>query len=393
MVIKWPSEEEQMRIRSCFLILLFGAARCLLADVLYSVTELGSLGGGLSHGLGINQAGEVTGGSVTLSAYANDHAFLYSNGQMTDLGTLDGGRLGTDSQGSGINNRGQVAGYSSIPGGSHAFLYSNGQMKDLGTLGGQSSLASDINDAGQVTGVANTSAGASHAFLYSNDQMMDLGTLGGSYSGASAINNAEQITGTSYTSTGPAHAFLYSNGQMIDLGTLGQSYISSSGADINNSGQVTGDSSMSNGASRAFLYSNGQMIDLGTLGNSIFGNDSYGGAINDAGQVVGSYGTGSFFHPFLYSNGQMVDLNNLIDPALGITLTGATDINNYGQIVANGEEGTSPGVHAFLLTPVPEPHTGALLGISLLALLVWSPRMRHWHTELSDPLTIYKPLS
>jgi probable HAF family extracellular repeat protein len=131
------------------------------------------------------------------------------------------------------------------------------------------------------------------------------------------------------------------------------------------------------------------MIDLGTLGNSIFGNSSYGGTINDAGQVVGDfdlYGTRSFFHPFLYSNGQMVDLNNLIDPALGITLTGASDINNYGQIVANGEEGTSPGVHAFLLTPVPEPHTRAALGISLLALLVCSPRTRHRaHRTVGSP--------
>jgi probable HAF family extracellular repeat protein len=235
-------------------------------------------------------------------------------------------------------------------------------------LGGQDSGGADINDAGQVTGTSSTSAGPSHAFLYSNGQMIDLGTLGGSFSGGGSINSVGQVVGSSFTSAGPSHAFLYSNGQMTDLGTLGPSYTDSSGADINNAGQITGSSSTSSGVSRAFLYSNGQMMDLGTLGISIFANESYGGAINDAGQVVGQSGGGSFFHAFLYSNGQMVDLNNLIDPALGITLTGATDINNYGQIVANGEEGASPGVHAFLLTPVPEPDTRALLCIPLLTL-------------------------
>jgi probable HAF family extracellular repeat protein len=297
---------------------------------------------------------------------------------MTDLGTLDGGAVGSDSEGSAVNNRGQVTGYSSAPGGERGFLYSNGRMMDLGTLGGQSSRGADINDAGQIVGFSSTSAGPSHAFLYSNGQMTDLGTLGGSFSGGGSINSVGQVVGSSSTSAGPSHAFLYSNGQMTDLGTLGPSYIDSSGSDINNAGQVTGSSSTSSGTSRTFLYSNGQMMDLGTLGSSIFGNNSYGGAINDAGQVVGSfdlYGTRSFFHPFLYSNGQMVDLNNLIDPALGITLTGATDINNYGQIVANGEEDASPGVHAFLLTPVPEPDTRALLCLPLLILLVWRCRL------------------
>ena len=67
----------------------------------------------------------------------------------------------------------------------------------------------------------------------------------------------------------------------------------------------------------------------------------------------------------------MVDLNTLIDPTLGITLTGAVDINNSGQIVANGNY-ASPGVHAFLLTPVPEPGTTALLVMPLLFMAcVW----------------------
>ena len=70
------------------------------ADVLYSVTDLGSLGPYLTIGTGINNAGQVTGLSdISTGAY---RAFLYSNGKMTYFGTLGG-----DSFGKGINNAGK----------------------------------------------------------------------------------------------------------------------------------------------------------------------------------------------------------------------------------------------------------------------------------------------
>ena len=72
-------------------------------------------------------------------------------------------------------------------------------------------------------------------------------------------------------------------------------------------------------------------------------------------------------HAFLYSNGQMYDLNDGIDPALKRTLGSAYGINDHGQIVANGFNGSSN--HAYLLTPVPEPSTVALFGMAVLGLL------------------------
>src|SRR3954453_22886527 len=78
-----------------------------------------------------------------ISSFGYPHAFLYSNGRMTDLGTLLGSCC---SSGSGINAIGEVTGNSN-----HAFLYSNGRMADLGTLVGTCcSTGSSINNLGQV---------------------------------------------------------------------------------------------------------------------------------------------------------------------------------------------------------------------------------------------------
>jgi probable HAF family extracellular repeat protein len=197
-----------------------------------------------SVGSGLNDDGQVTGTADTASG--NLHAFLYSNGQMMDLGTLPG--LNT-SQGSGINNHGQVTWYSyTVHNNSRSFIYSDGQFVDLGTLeGGTWSAAYAINDAGQVTGTAQTFAGEpaslGHAFIYSDGQMIDLGTLGGRYSVGFAINNMGQVVGQAETSSNLFSAFLYSDGVMtdlndlVDLSALGFGKLYGAEA-INDSGQI-----------------------------------------------------------------------------------------------------------------------------------------------------------
>lgn len=346
-----------MRTRSCvFLALLFGACHSLLAGVLYSVTDLGALRlNETVDGAGINNLGQVvgyeypTGGPAALS-----HAFLYLDGQMTDLGPGNAWD---------INNTGQITGeFATATGYHHAFLYSNGQRTDLGAYGGNTSVGFAINDLGQVTGTVNPSSIGSHAFLYSDGQTSIPGTL----VEGRGINDAGEIAG--YTNKGPA---IYSHGQTIDLGTSGGVAFA-----INNAGQVTGYIRSGATGQHAFLDSNGQMQDLGTLPGA---SDANAYAINNSGQVVGISsevvgipGTLSGAHAFLYSNGQMLDLNDLIDPALGMTLYNAVGINDRGQIVANGVDHS--GSHAFLLTPTPEPSTVALLGVPLLTLLVWSRR-------------------
>jgi probable HAF family extracellular repeat protein len=154
---------------------------------------------------------------LALSIPAGLHAeYLFT---VTDLGTLGG----TTSLATGINAWGQVVGTSTTSYGvSRAFVYWHGVMIDLGTLGGDYSSATAINNVGQVIGVATTSTGDQHAFLFQGSTMTDLGTLGGNTSQANAINDHGQIVGSSTLANGQTRAFLYDHGAMTNLGALGE---------------------------------------------------------------------------------------------------------------------------------------------------------------------------
>ena len=81
----------------------------------------------------------------------------------------------------------------------HAFLYSNGTMTDLGTLGANDSEGHAINLAGTVAGWANTKTGQREAFFEPiGKKIVDLGALAplaGSESRATGINDFGEMVG------------------------------------------------------------------------------------------------------------------------------------------------------------------------------------------------------
>src|SRR5438309_1602303 len=111
--------------------------------------------------------------ATTAPSSGGGHAFLYQNGDTTDLGTLSGDDV---SSGLAVNDRGAVVGISALAGqpGNRGFLSWRGRMVNLGTLGGTSTTPFAVNKYLVVVGSASTDAEVPHGFVYALGRMVDL---------------------------------------------------------------------------------------------------------------------------------------------------------------------------------------------------------------------------
>ena len=180
------------------------------------------------------------------------------------------------------------------------------------------------------------------AILWQHGEMINLGTLGGNQSAAFWINNKGQVGGIAANSIldpfslagfgTQTRTFLWEKGVMRDLGTLGGP--DSFGGGVNDRGQVVGVSytdSTPNGSTgiptiHPFLWENGRMLDLGSLGGTL--GEPFD--LNERGDVVGdmTLAGDEFAHPFLWSDGTLTDLGTF-----GGDNGRATGVNNAGEVV------------------------------------------------------------
>ena len=240
----------------------------------------------------------------------------------------------------GINDRGQIVGYSVFgrrmddEGGEedvvHAVLWQQGVITDLGTLAGGDSVATAINNAGQIVGFSD-----GRAVMWDRGTIVDLGTLapdvvyGSSWSYAKAINNRGQIVGEGNAAGNEqcTHAILWDRGAIVDLGTLNggacewPDHDSSIALAINDRGQVAGRSAAPGGFDHAVVWDRGRMVDLGPAGG---GHSSEATGINNRGEVIGTSG-----YPALWRHGRITQL----EVPLGGGRLWPIAINERGQVI------------------------------------------------------------
>jgi probable HAF family extracellular repeat protein len=291
-------------------------------------------------------------------------------------------------------------------------------MKDLGGLvPGGYGQAWDVNDSGQVVGLADSldasGTPATHIFLWtpggtdgvpSNPPMKDLQIPWGGLSYL-AINKSGVVVGNEATSAGRYHAFVWDQDRGgRDLNDLVPSDLGVElryATAIDYQGKIVADGWNIGGPAHAYmLFDNNhdgdfkdpnEVTDLGTLR----GATSAGAyAINDVGQVAGGSGSNAViwqngvmkslgqFHKEAPTasginhssvvvgytinygawawtgSGSITGLNDLIPRNSRWNLLGAFGISDAGTIVGYGTPPSGGPTHAFLVTPTSAPAVG-----------------------------------
>lgn len=179
--------------------------------------DLGTLPGYDTTPYAINDSGQIAGRAVSLGS-DNLTAITVNNGMITPLPSLGGNFDGAF----GINNNGVIVGASATAPlntpnyQQHAAMWQNGKITDLGTLpNGNHAIAFGVNSQGNIVGGSTAAAHSlyDHGFVRPhNGTMQDLNTLipansGWLLLGAQSINDQGQIVGTGRVN-GEFHAYL-----------------------------------------------------------------------------------------------------------------------------------------------------------------------------------------
>lgn len=189
-----------------------------------TMRDLGTIGGTQVFDLdGINERGQVI-GQMTMADEVRSHPFLWDGKRLIDLGTFGGNGANANW----FNETGEVVGHSQYatfcPGWGegpidHAYLWRNGVMTDLGTVPGINPLeglssAWGINSKTQIVGNSATcDYSVLDAFLWEDGSMVDLNTLISPGSPLHLalpvyISDLGEIAGLGFFPNGDVHTFL-----------------------------------------------------------------------------------------------------------------------------------------------------------------------------------------
>jgi len=201
----------------------------------------------------VNNAGQILGEGRPAANPFVRHAFVFDGGVLTDLGDL-GVHEETSTTALTLKEDGRVLGSSvTVHPNEHAFVWESGVMTDLhdpAQIAGPSSRAWDVNSSGVICGGADfldDGFDASNAALWIGGAVLDLGNLApGEIWGSSiatSINDLGQVVGSTKTPSGANRGFLWQAGVMTDLNDLipaGSGWKIESPSQITNDGVIVG---------------------------------------------------------------------------------------------------------------------------------------------------------
>lgn len=247
------------------------------------------------------------------------------------------------------------------------------KLVDLGTLGGSASYGAAVSDDGYVAGCSITKSGAVHAFLYRDGTMADLAPAGeAGESCALAVNDRGMAAGRS----GSGELVVWDGSRVTRLGVNGNV-----GA-INDRGEVVG-SYASAGGDRAFLFRDGTLQDLGALAP---GATSAAYAVNARGEVAGQ----SNGHAFLFRDGLMHDLGTL-----GGGNSIAKGINDRGEVVGMASDAhgvPTPFLYDGTMRALPGPSESGAVDINQRGMIVGSGEGVYGYMVVGDTSTLLQSL-
>ena len=369
---------------------------------MYSVTDLGTLGGAYSYTYTLNEAGIVGGGAATPSQVdgLSQTAFVWQRGQTIGLGTLDGAVCpDCSSESAGVSSSGiatiisetatfDANGEDFCGFGTHrqcvAAVWKNGVVAALQRLpGGSNSQAYWTNKAGEIAGFSETAVfddtcavpyqklrfegvrwgadGAPHRLRpLPNDTV----------SFAFGINDNGQAVGVSGLCSdttippgipGGPHAVVWqSDGTPVLIDSLPGAIGSNVAGSINSRGDVVGTQVLADGSVHTYLWNKQSNIQDVMMPGAFVTIAPCCHTVNDRQEITGFAIGENGPQAFVWRDGLFTDLNAALPLGSPWFVYITASINNAGQIAASGVNLVTGEVHGLLLTPISP--TGAAFG-------------------------------